>query len=60
MSEPRDAVPIEIRYAKQADAAVKAARAALGTAYSSAESVAKIEAIGRVAAALIAADREAS
>jgi arginine/lysine/ornithine decarboxylase len=60
MSEPRDSVPLEDRYKRQARAAFAAATKAAPTVYSKEESVALIEAIGRVAAALILADKEGS
>ena len=58
MAEPRDALPMAARYEQQAKAAVTAATKALGSSYNTAQDVAKIEAVGRVAAALILADRD--
>jgi hypothetical protein len=50
--------PMEERYRRQAKAAWDAAFKAAPTVYGKEESVARIESIGRIAAALILADRE--
>lgn len=52
------AVTMEADYQRRAKAAVDAAEAALGVQYDTATRVAKIEAVGRIASALILADRE--
>lgn len=52
-SEPRDEVPVEVRFSRLAKAAVSAASDAIGTCYTTEERTAKIHAVGRIAAALI-------
>lgn len=56
MTEPRDAIPMAVRYKQQARAAWDAADKAVGSSYGSSEHAARIEAAGRIAAALILAD----
>lgn len=51
-----DSVPMEARYRRRAEAAWVAARAAVGVSHSTAGMIAKIEAAGRIAAALLTAD----
>lgn len=58
MPQPEDEVPVEVRYKRQAKAAWNAAFDAMSNSYSTQEGVAKIEAAGRIAAALILSDRK--
>lgn len=65
MSGPADAVfrprvteSREERYRRRAEAAVKAANGALPRSYNTQESEARMEALGRIAAALILADKD--
>lgn len=57
----QDALPVEARYQRQAKAAVEAAKTAIRDAfgsYSGPVESARVEAVGRIASALILADRE--
>lgn len=60
--EPEDAVPLEARYAQRAESAARAADAALRIILPSSGSTelqaARVEAAGRIAAALIRADKQ--
>ena len=56
-STVHDAVTMEADYQRRAKAAVAAANAALGPQWDTATRAAKIEAVGRIASALILADR---